>query len=436
MKSMSKVYMAFSADYVHSGHMRIIKEGQKLGELTVGLLTDEAIARYKKTPTLNYNQRKEVIENLKGVHSIVPQTTPEYTENLEKIKPDYVVHGDDWKVGFGSKMREDVINTLKKWGGKLVELPYTPGLSSSYITDTLRQNGISSVNRQKSLRHMLSIKPLVRILEVHNGLCGLIAEKTKIEKDDKIVEFDGMWESSLTDSLSKGKPDNASVDMSSRVSTIEQILEVTTKPIIVDADNGGLNEHFRFSVRTLERLGVSAIIIEDKIGPKRNSLFGTEVHQEQDSPDAFAEKIRVGKASQVSPDMMIVARIESLILQQGMDDALLRAKKYVEAGVDGIMIHSREKTPDEILEFCQKFRAFSKDIPIIVVPTSYDTITEDELAKAGVNVVIYANHLLRSAYPSMVKTAETILRSGRASEVREYCLPVKEIINLIPVNED
>ncbi|MEE9452441.1 MAG: phosphoenolpyruvate mutase [Gammaproteobacteria bacterium] len=431
---MSIVYMALSADFFHSGHLKIIKKGQALGELIVGVLTDKAVASYKRAPVLSYDQRKEVAENIKGVSQVIPQHSFSYIENLESLKPDYVIHGDDWKIGFGCKIREEVIKTLDKWGGELVELPYTPGLSSSYIAEDLRQKGINAVNRQESLRHLLDIKPVLRMLEVHNGLTGLIAEKTKVDNDNGLLEFDGMWESSLTDSVSKGKPDNASVDMSSRVSTIEQILEVTTKPIIVDADNGGLNEHFKFTVRTLERLGVSAIIIEDKIGAKRNSLFGTEASQQQDSCENFCEKIRVGKNAQVSPAMMLIARVESLILKKGMDDALARAKQYAGAGADGIMIHSCEKTPDEILEFCAKFRVFSKDIPLVVVPTSYNIVTEAELSQAGINIVIYANHMLRSAYPAMVQTAESILKHGRAHEVSDLCLPIKDILNLIPVS--
>lgn len=430
---MKTVYMAISADFIHAGHLNIIKEGNKLGKLIVGVLTDQAVAEYKRVPMVPFEQRKEVIENLKGVAEVVEQKSSDYTENIEKIKPDYVIHGDDWRVGFGAKIREDIVKTLKTWGGELVEIPYTQGLSSTYIADGLKQRGITADMRQRSLRRFLQVKPIVRIMEVHNGLSGLIVEKTKVENENGILEFDGIWESSLTDSASKGKPDNASVDMSSRIETIEQILEVTTKPIIVDADNGGETEHFKFTVRTLERLGISAIIIEDKVGPKRNSLFGTEVHQLQDSPQEFAEKIRAGKSAQISSDLMIIARIESLILERGMDDALTRAKTYVEAGADGIMIHSRQKTPDEVLEFARHFREYSRDIPLVVVPTSYLSITEKELADAGINIVIYANHLLRSAYPAMLKTAQEILKYGRAYEANDNCMPIKEILNLIPV---
>jgi len=431
---MKTVYMAISADFIHAGHLNIIKEGNKLGKLIVGVLTDQAIAEYKRIPMVPFEQRKEVVENLKGVAEVVTQESPDYTKNIEKIKPDYVIHGDDWRVGFGAKIRENVLKTLQQWGGELIEVPYTQGLSSTYIANGLKQRGVTADMRQRSLRRFLQIKPLIRIMEVHNGLSGLIVENLKVENENGFLEFDGIWESSLTDSVSKGKPDNASVDMSSRIETIEQILEVTTKPIIVDADNGGRIEHFKFTVRTLERLGVSAIIIEDKVGEKRNSLYGTEVDQSQDSPQEFAEKIRAGKNAQISSDLMIIARIESLILEKGMEDAVMRAKVYVEGGADGIMIHSRQETPDEVLEFTRQFREYSKDIPLVVVPTSYVSITEKELARAGINIVIYANHLLRSAYPAMVVTAQKILKYGRAYEADDHCMPIKEILNLIPAS--
>lgn len=427
-------YVAMSADFIHSGHLNIIQKARELGEVVVGLLTDEAIASYKRMPLLTYDQRLVIVENLKGVSRVIPQATPDYTDNLLALKPDYVVHGDDWQAGSGRQIRERVLETLKLWGGELVEPRYTEGLSSSHLISDLRRRGITTEIRQKSFRRLLDIKSLVRIMEVHNGLTGLIVEETRVETDNGYREFDGMWESSLTDSASKGKPDNSSVDVSSRVETIQQILEVTTKPIIVDADNGGLPEHFQFTVKTLERLGVSAVVIEDKIGSKRNSLFGTDVEQTQDSIEDFAQKIRTGKAAQAGEDFMIIGRIESLILGQGMEDALARAKAYVEAGADGIMIHSREKTPDEVLTFCEHFRRYTQTIPIVVVPSTYNTVTEDELEKAGVNVVIYANHLLRSAYPAMVRTAETILRHSRSLEANELCLPIKDVLNLIPVS--
>ena len=436
MSESKKVYLAMSADFIHSGHLNIIHTARQLGEVTVGLLTDEAIAAVKRIPLLTYDQRKMVIENIKGVAQVIPQKTQDYTENLMNLKPDYVVHGDDWKTGPGRNIRERVLEVLKIWGGELVEPSYTEGLSSAHLANGLRRRGVTAEIRQKSLRRLIEIKPVVRIMEAHNGLTGLIVEETRIETEDGYREFDGMWESSLTDSTSKGKPDNSSVDVTSRVGTIQEILEVTTKPIIVDADNGGLPEHFAFTVKTLERLGVSAVIIEDKVGRKRNSLFGTEsdVGQEQDTPEEFSEKIRIGKAAQVGRDMMIIARIESLILKQGQEDAMKRAEAYVAAGADGIMIHSTAKSPDEVLTFVAEFRKRYTSIPLVVVPTTYDSITEDELAAAGVNVVIYANHLLRSAYPAMVATAKTILESGRSLEAKEQCLPIKEILNLIPVS--
>ena len=427
-----KVYVAMSADLIHPGHLNIIKKASTLGEVTIGLLTDEAIASYKRLPYLEFDQRKEIVENIKGVSKVISQETLDYRPNLLKMKPDFVVHGDDWREGIQSATRSQVVETINKWGGELIEVPYTPGISSTKINKSIREVGTTPGIRLKRLRRLIQSKKIVRIIEAHSGLSGLIVEHTKFEKDGVIREFDGMWASSLTDSTSKGKPDIEAVDITARISNINDLAEVTTKPIIFDGDTGGKIEHFVFTVRTLERLGVSAIIIEDKVGLKKNSLFGTEVNQQQDSIEGFCEKIVAGKKAQVTDDFMIISRIESLILKQGMEDALSRAKAYTNVGVDAIMIHSKESKPDEILEFCKRYRVFDRTVPIIVVPSSFDTIYEDDLARAGVKVVIYANQLLRSAYPSMVNTAKLILEHQRAYEARPNLMSIKEILTLIP----
>ncbi len=430
---MKKVYVGMSADLFHFGHLNIINEAKKLGYLIVGVLTDEAIASYKRLPHVPFNQRKLIVENIRGVDEVVPQESLDYVPNLRKIKPDFVVHGDDWKTGVQKETRQRVIDALNEWGGKLVEPTYTAGISSTQLIKAVTEKGTTPSKRQKTLGRLLDAKPIVRILEAHNGITGLIVEKTKVEVGSGVREFDGIWLSSLTVSTSKGKPDTEVVDFSSRFQTIDEILEVTTKPIIVDGDTGGGIEHFRFRVRTLERMGVSAIIIEDKIGTKRNSLFGTDVVQEQDSIQHFAEKISTGKNALVTSDFLIIARIESLILKQGMEDAIKRAKAYIAAGADGIMIHSKEKDGQEIIDFCKQFRSFEPTLPLVVVPSTYGHLTETELAELGVNIVIYGNHLIRSAYPSMVRTAETILKTGRCQEAsEELCMPIKEILTLIP----
>ena len=432
-KKSKKVYIAMSADLVHQGHVNIIAEGHKLGKVIIGLLTDEAIASYKRLPLIAFNERKIIVENIKGVEKVVPQTTLDYVPNLKELKPDYVIHGDDWKTGVQKEVRQRVLDTLAEWGGELVEPRYTEGVSSTDLIAAVKAQGITPGKRMKTLRRLIAVKPIVRILEAHNGLTGLIVEKTSIEKDGRKLEFDGIWESSLTDSTAKGKPDTELVDFSSRFSTIEEILEVTTKPIIVDGDTGGRIDHFKFRVKTLERLGVSAIIIEDKIGDKRNSLFGTTVPQEQDSIEHFSQKIHEGKQSQITTDFMIIARVESLILKKGMADALKRTEAYIAAGADGIMIHSKEKDGKEIIEFCEKFQKFETKVPLIVVPSTYAHMTESELQDLGINVIIYANHLLRSAYPSMIKAAQSILENRRAKEAsEEYCMSIKDIITLIP----
>ena len=427
-----KVYVGMSADLIHPGHLNIIKKAAKLGEVTIGLLTDHAIASYKRLPYMTFEQRKQVVESLKDVASVVPQNTLDYVPNLRQFKPNYVVHGDDWREGVQGSVREAVINTLAEWGGELVEVPYTVGISSSQLNKVLKEIGTTPDLRRNKLRRLLNAKPLIRIMEVHSGLTGLIVENIGVDTDHGRREFDGMWSSSLTESTTKGKPDIEAVDVTSRTNTLHDIMEVTTKPVIYDADTGGKPEHFKFTVRTLERLGVSAAIIEDKVGLKKNSLFGTEVHQSQDSIENVCAKIKAGKAAQVTDDFMIIARIESLILGAGMNDAVTRAKAYIDAGSDGIMIHSRQKEPTEIFEFCDNYATFKHKMPLVAVPSSYNQVTEEDLLKHGINIVIYANQLLRAAYPAMVATAESILTHGRSAEVDVNLLSIKSILELIP----
>ncbi|MDC1309986.1 phosphoenolpyruvate mutase [Opitutales bacterium] len=423
-----------SADLIHPGHINILKKAASLGDVIVGLLTDEAIASYKRVPFMSYNQRKEVVQNIKGVIKVIPQNTLDYEPNLLKIKPNFVVHGDDWKEGIQKETRAKVLDTLSSWKGELVELPYTKNISSSQLNQAKKEIGTTPEIRLRSLKRMLKAKSYLRFLDIHNGLSALIIENLHIDHEGLRKEFDGMWASSLTDSTSKGKPDIEAVDVTSRISSLNEILEVTTKPIIYDADTGGMKEHFQFTVRTLERLGVSAVIIEDKIGLKKNSLFDSKIQetQNQDTIEGFTEKIKYGKKSQVTEDFMIIARIESLILQKGLDDALYRAKEYIKAGADGIMIHSRKEDPNEIFEFCDGYKNFKDKKPLIVVPSSYNSVYENELSDRGVNIIIYANQLLRSAYPAMLKTATSILKNQRSLECDEEMMPIKEILDLIP----
>jgi phosphoenolpyruvate mutase len=426
------VYVGMSADLIHPGHLNIIRKASELGEVTIGLLTDRAIASYKRLPFMSFDHRYEVISNIKGVDRVVPQDTLDYVPNLKKYRPDFVVHGDDWREGVQSHIRQKVIETIADWGGSLVEVSYTKGVSSTKFNNALKEIGTTPELRRARLRRLLSSKPLLRFMEAHNGLTGLIVENTFVDSNQERKEFDGIWGSSLTESTSKGKPDIEAVDVTSRVNSLHDVLEVTTKPIIYDADTGGQIEHFKFTVRTMERLGISAIIIEDKTGLKKNSLFGNDVPQSQDSIENFSAKIRAGKAAQVTDDFMIIARIESLILEVGIEDAIIRATAYIQAGADGIMIHSRQKDPKEIFEFCNKYNNLLRRVPLVVVPSSYNIVTENELEKHGVNIVIYANHLLRAAYPAMVETARSILEHGRSAEVDSKLLSIAEILELIP----
>ncbi|MBQ1464958.1 MAG: phosphoenolpyruvate mutase [Ruminococcus sp.] len=428
---MKTVYTCFCTDVIHEGHMNIIQQAQKYGRVVVGILSDEAMIKYNRFPTISFEERLELAKNVPGVDEVIVQDTVLYDNVIDQLHPDYVIHGDNWLSGPMKAIRDRVEKKLGEYGGEIIDAPYTYNENVKRIDMQIKEKLMMPEFRRKRLKQAISLRGLIKALEVHSGLTGLIAEKTYVENDGEFDQFDAMWISSLCDSTAKGKPDIELVDMTSRFRTIEDVMEVTTKPIIFDGDSGGLAEHFVYTVRSLERMGVSAVIIEDKIGLKKNSLFGTEVKQTQDTIEHFCEKIKAGKKIQLTEDFMIIARIESLILEQGMEDALTRAFAYVEAGADGIMIHSRRKTPDEIVEFCDKFRAKDKTTPIVVVPTSFNTITEKELQEHGVNIVIYANQLTRSAFPAMEKTAREILIHHRAKEVDDSLMPIKEIITLI-----
>lgn len=426
------VYMCFSADVLHSGHIAIIKKAKELGDLTVGVLSDEAIAGYKRFPMIPFAERVALFENIVGVDKVVEQKELSYVETLEKLKPDYVVHGDDWKEGFQKPIREEVIETLKKWSGELVEFPYSNSETYDELEKQVRSRLGMPDSRRGRLKKLIELKGCINAIESHSGITGLIAETTTVIENGKTFGFDAMWISSLCDSTAKGKPDIELVDMTSRFRTIDDIMEVTTKPIIFDGDTGGLVEHFVYTVRSLERMGVSMIIIEDKCGLKKNSLFGTEVVQTQETIEKFCEKISAGKKAQKTKDFMICARIESLILEKGMDDALERARCFVEAGADAIMIHSRKKSPDEIFAFIEKFRAGNKYTPIVLVPTSFNEVYEEEFKERGANIIIYANQLTRSGIPAMQNAARLLLKNHRAKECDEICMPIKDIITLIP----
>tara|TARA_B100000787_G_scaffold128995_1_gene97877 strand:+ start:198 stop:1502 length:1305 start_codon:yes stop_codon:yes gene_type:complete len=431
MSVKKKVYVGLAVDIIHEGHINILKKANTLGDVTVGLLTDEAIASYKNIPYLDFKRRKTIIQNIKYVKKVIPQDTLDYVPNLNLLKPDFVVHGDDWKIGVQKKTRERVINTLKKWSGKLIEPKYTKDISSTIIKQKILETNTLPQNRVSRLKRLFKSKDIVRILESHNSLTGLIIENLNVLKKNIKVEFDGMWSSSLTDSATKGKPDNSSVDFSSRISSLNDIMDVTTKPLVFDADNGGQLEHLPFLVRSLERCGASAIIMEDKVGLKKNSLFKDQAGTKQDKPELFAKKIKKICNSRQSNDFMVIARIESFIVGKGLNDALKRAVIYSKAGADAILIHSKAKTPTEIFSFAREFKKSKNFIPLVSVPSTYSKVYEKDLIRNGFKLVIYANHLLRAAYPAMQFTAKKILENSRAFEVEKKIIPIKEIINLI-----
>jgi phosphoenolpyruvate phosphomutase / 2-hydroxyethylphosphonate cytidylyltransferase len=431
---MSSAYVGMTADILHPGHINIIEQARQYGDgdLTIGLLTDAAIADYKRLPLLTYEQRKRVIECISGVTRVVPQEEWDLAPNLRRFRPDFLIHGDDWLEGPSAPYRQKALQALAEYGGRLIEVPCVDGVSSQSVFSQLQRSGTTPDARRRTLRRLLAAKPISRFMEAHNPISSLIVEHANVEVDGKVRQYDGFWSSSLTDSTARGKPDIEALDISSRLSNVNDIFEVTTKPLIFDGDTGGKPEHFELNVRSMERLGISAVIVEDKTGLKKNSLFGNEVEQSQEDVESFCEKIRLGRAARVTDEFMVIARVESLILDKGMQDAVLRARAYVNAGVDAIMIHSRKKDPDEVFEFARIFRGDFADVPLVCVPTSYNKCTEDVLAAHGFNVVIYANHLLRAAYPAMQRVAHDILRNGRSAEVDAQLMSISQILELIP----
>jgi len=435
MKKLKKIYLGITLDILHHGHINIINKATKYGQLTIGLLTDEVIARHKRVPLLNFEARQKILENIVGVHAVVPQEDWSYVNNIRNLKPDYFIHGDDWLEGPLAPIRKMAIAELATYGGELIEIPYTKNVSSTDLADKKSSFGVSAEERTNSLKNILSSKTLSRFIEAHSPISALIGEHAKVEVNDQTRQFDGFWSSSLTDSTEMGKPDIEALDITSRLDNINNIFEVTNKPLIMDFDTGGKPEHFSFAVKSMERLGISAVIIEDKTGLKKNSLFGNDVAQTQDSIESFCYKIQSGVNSRRDKNFLVIARIESLILEAGMDDALARARAYTAAGADAIMIHSRQNQPDEIFEFADSFRKEFKHTPLVCVPTSYNHVYEDELEKHGFNIVIYANHLMRASYPAMKSVADQILMNGRSLEVDDKIISIKEILKLIPGTE-
>lgn len=428
---MKTVYMCFSTDIIHSGHINIIQKAARLGRVIAGVLCDRCVAIYEKYPLLPERERVKILENITGIDRVVVQNDIYYDEVIRELRPDYVVHGDNWRTGYQKPVRERVIETLKEWGGELVEFPYTSNETLAIISQSLESRVGMPETRRQWLQYKLKSGEITRVMEAHDGLSALLVERTRIGQPGKESVYDGIWISSLCDSTVKGKPDTELVDLTARLQTVSQILDVTTKPIVFDMDTGGMLEHFVYNIATIEKAGVSAVIIEDKTGLKRNSLFGTSVEQHQESIDNFCEKIRAGKSVIRSGNFMLIARIESLILKQGLEDALARAMAYVEAGADGIMIHSKETSPQEVFAFCDQFRAVDPVTPIVAVPTTYCSVTEEELLAHGINMVIYANQLLRASYPMMEKTARSILEHHRALESEDMCMSIKHILSLI-----
>jgi phosphoenolpyruvate phosphomutase len=426
------VFVVMSAEIFHPGHLNIIKVARDLGEVTVGLATDRFNARYKRLTLMSYEDRKAIVENINGVKNVIAQDTLDLAPILRELRPDYFVHGDDWKFGPLKAVRQQVLEVMQEWGGVLVEPPYTEGISSTKLNAAWRSIGATPETRIRHFRRMLEFQPVVRLLEVHNSLSGIIIERTLVEGNERDKEFDGMWYSDLTDSLAKGKPNSSFVDLTSRINTIHGILESTTKPLIVEAGNGGITEHFVSTVKTLERLGVSAVVIADKVGYEGAvfSLNGNEPVQED--VNDFARKIASGKKTQVNKDFSIITQINSLVMHEDVENALRRARVYIEAGVDALMIHSNVETLTDFFEFCRSYRNLEDKVPLLAAIPARSSLDEDQLISAGVQFIVYPDQLLRAAYTSMLNAAKTLLIQARASDVDELYAPISEICDFVP----
>ncbi|MDJ0824059.1 MAG: phosphoenolpyruvate mutase [Rhodobacter sp.] len=425
------VYVSMTAEILHNGHLRILKEAKKHGRVTVGLLTDRALENKKPIPLLSFEQRKEILEALDCVDEVIAQDEWDYDACIDTHKPRVFVHGDKWD-GPLTGMRERAIARLESYGGTFVELPYSHEFDGTHIAPQMAASLATPFAKQKAFRRMMQSKRLVRFLEAHSPLAALIGEHTKVQRNGDVLQYDGFWSSSLTDSTEMGLPDIEALDVTRRLQNIDEIFEVTTKPLVFDADTGGKAEHFELKVRTMERMGIAAAIIEDKTGLKKNSLLGTSVPQTQASIPEFQEKIRAGIEGQKYRGMMIIARLESLILGQGIDDALRRADAYVTAGAGAVMIHSKERDPAQVFAFTDAFAQDHPEVPIVAVPSSYNTVHDHELQAHGIKMIIYANHMLRSSYKAMEQTARAILEHGRTAEIEDEIITIPQILKLIP----
>ena len=426
------IYLGLTADLIHAGHINIINEALKYGQLLIGLITDQAISKEKRLPLLSYFDRKALLLNIKGVKDIVPQEDWDYSINLQKYKPDFFIHGDDWNTSEYKIIKNNCINVLSAYGGKLIEIAHTPNINSDLVVDKIRKLKNVSSLRQNTLKRLLQSKSFIKIIEVHSPMSAMIIDNLKINNERGSNFFDGFWSSSLSDSTLFGRPDIESLDIASRLNMINNIFHATTKPLVMDIDTGGLLEHLEINIKTIEQAGVSAVVIEDKKGLKKNSLFGNEVIQHQEDVKVFQEKIKLINTIKVNDNFLCIARIESLILDKGLEDALHRASSYVDAGADMVLIHSRKKTPDEVFLFANEFKRDHPNIPLACIPTSFYTVTEGLLQDKGFNLSIYANHLIRASYKHMEKIAKSILTYQTSQYIEEDIESVKDILNLIP----
>ncbi len=406
------VYVGMSADLVHPGHINLLREAASLGRVTVGLLTDRAISSYKRMPFLTFEQRRAVIEHIAFVTAVVPQDTLDYTDNLRLLRPDFVVHGDDWRNGVQAQTRRRVLDVLREWGGTLVEPPYTEGISSTALRMAAMDIGFAPGVRQRRLRRMLDCKPLVRVMQAHDGLSAHIVDRLEETTQGAPREYDAIWVDSLAGAPIRGKPDPLPFDLSSRLVTLHEILDATTKPLICNAGGAGHAAGVTAAVRTLERIGVSAIVIDTEVTDRRAVPAMAASAPPQDDMAAFIREIAAARDARVTPDFMIIARINDRTRDCGADRMMARAAAGVDAGADAVMCDSDPVNPDGIFDLCRRYRRLMNGHPLLVGLSGTEGLQEHDLASAGASMVVYTDTLLRAAREAMISAASQVLSCG------------------------
>jgi len=425
MASEKTVYVGMVGDMLHVGHINILKTAARLGRVTVGVLTDRAVVGYKRLPLLAFEDRVRVVESIADVAAVVPQKTLSYVENLRALRPDYVVHGDDWRYGDQvSRARAEVIATLGEWGGELVEVAYTKGISSTAIHRSGAADALFSGTRQGRLRRLLAAKPTLRIVEAHSGLSAKIA--AEVRGPDGATGFDAVWQSGLTDAIHRGKSDGGAVDRGRRLQAVEEILDAGPLPLIYDGRAAGRPETVFDLTRALDKAGVSALCLGDRSDPDRT---GPEM-----SPAETVAQIEAVRAACPTGAVMAISRIVVAAPGNGgsgaLDRALDRALALLEAGSDAVMFDSAADTAEPILDIAARLRRQRRDVPLFAAQSDRWGAPIHRFENAGIDAVVYETHLLRATVAPMRRAATALLAEGTGPA--PDLTPLPELRGLFP----